>query len=209
MNCVVCVIQSEAATAALKQCLLSKETCAVVLLLNFLNHDQGTEGNSCWADCWKQQEGKTNKKEADTVKTYGSIFLGATAAAMAAPVVVGTVVGVTAAGPVAGGLFAAAQAIVGGVAAGGTLAAVQGFVMGGVTATAGAATGATAAALYAAYDYVSGGSNAEEDSDLGRVEGITCPQLPSGLDTSSSPPPEDEEDDETRTTVQESVTQVE
>lgn len=207
MDCVVCAIQSEAATAALKQCLLSTETCAVVLLLNLIKRDQDTEGNSCWADCWKQQQGNTNKKEAaDVVKTYGSIFLGATAAAMAAPVVVGAVVGVTAAGPVAGGLFAAAQATVGGVAAGGTLAAVQGFVMSGVTATAGAATGATAAAFYAAYDYVSGGSNSEEDSDEGRVEGITCPQLPNSIDTSSS---DGGEDDETRTTVQDIVTQVE
>ena len=67
----------------------------------------------------------------------------------AAPAVVGAVIGVSSVGPVAGGVFATAQAAAatgvaggGGIAAGSAMAATQGFVMSGATAASLAAGGA-------------------------------------------------------------------
>lgn len=82
-----------------------------------------------------------------------SIVAGAAAGAVAiaaAPVLIGAAVGIGAAGPIAGGAFAAAQAgLAGGaIQAGGIMAATQGLVMGGAatsTIVAGGVVGGAAA----------------------------------------------------------------
>ena len=87
----------------------------------------------------------------DTDKVFG-LLLGAIAGGAAvylAPTALGWVIGISPAGPIKGGLFAALQSYYGNIKAGSTMAQTQSFVMGGASAkfiVIGALMGATLAA---------------------------------------------------------------
>ena len=83
-------------------------------------------------------EEKTGVEKAVGVATGAAVGVGAV---LAAPAILGTVFSIAAAGPVAGGLFAAMQSAVGPLAAGGVAATIQSMT--GVVSAGGVAVGGT------------------------------------------------------------------